>query len=122
MIQRQRVLIIDVNRRMVDRLQESFIQSGYEAEIALSSSVGLAIINERHMSVAILSAKMGSDEDWQIVKRLKKTDPRLPVVLFDAPEGKDLSKEAKRAGVERFLVRPVDVETVRQEAIKVMRN
>jgi hypothetical protein len=53
---------------------------------------------------------------------LKKSDPNLPVLLFDAPKIKGLSREARRAGVQRLLVAPVDVEMVRNEAIKVMRN
>jgi len=121
-ISRRRVLIIDEDRRTVDKLQELFIESGYEAEVALSPSVGLSIINERQMSVAIVNTKIGSEEDWEIVKSLKKTDPALPVLLFDAPKVKGLSKEARRAGVERLLVSPVNIEAVRNEAIKVMRN
>ena len=118
----QRVLIIDADRRTVDRLQEMFVRSGFEAEVALSPSVGLAIINERQMSVAVLSADLGCDGDWEVVKRLKKSDPDLPVVLFNAPKEKGLSDEARRAGVKRFLVTPVDVQTVHNEAIKAMRN
>jgi DNA-binding response OmpR family regulator len=122
MISRLRVLIIDVDRRTVDRLQELFIQSGYEAEVALSPSVGLSIVNERQMSVAIMSAESGSDENWRLVRRMKETDPNLPVVLFDAPKVKGLSREARRAGVQRCLTTPMDAEAVRNEAIKVMRN
>src|SRR3990172_11922895 len=98
LITRQRVLIIDEDRRTVDKLQEKFVQSGYEAEIALSGPVGLAIVGERYMSVAVLSAKVGHEEDWELVKNLKKSDPHLPVVLFNAPKVKGLSKEARRAG------------------------
>jgi DNA-binding NtrC family response regulator len=122
MVTRQRVLIVDEDRRTVDRLQELFIQSGYEAEVALSSSVGLSIVNERQMSVAVLSARKGADEDWQLVRSMKESDPNLPVVLFDAPKVKGLTREARRAGVQRCLSSPIDIETVRQEAIKVMRN
>ena len=122
MITRRRVLIIDEDRRTVDKLQETFVQSGYEAEIALSGPVGLAIISERYMSVAVLSAKVGHDEDWELVKSLKKSDPHLPVVLFNVPKIKGFSKEARRAGVSKFILSDLDAETVLHETIKVMRN
>ena len=122
MISRRRVLIIDEDRRTVDRLQEKFVQSGYEAEIALSGLVGLAIVAERYMSVAVLSAKVGHDEDWELVKSLKKSDPHLPVVLFNVPKIKGFSKEARRAGVSKFILSDLDAETVLHEAVKVMRN
>jgi DNA-binding NtrC family response regulator len=121
-ITRRRVLIIDEDRRTVDKLQEKFVQSGYEAEIALSGLVGLAIVAERYMSVAVLSAKVGHDLDWELVKSLKKSDPQLPVVLFNVPKIKGFSKEARRAGVSKFILSDLDAETVLHEAVKVMRN
>jgi DNA-binding NtrC family response regulator len=119
---RPRVLIIDVDRRTVDKLQEKFTQLGYEAEIALSGSVGLSIVAERRMSVAILSAKIGHSEDWELVRKLKTHDPKLPVVLFNAPNVKGLSKEARRAGCAKFLVLDSDSEKLLNETVKVMRN
>ncbi len=123
MITRPRVLIIDADRRTVDRLQEKFIELGCEAEIALSGSVGLSIVAERQMSVAVLSAEVGGHrEDWALVRKLKRHDPKLPVVLFNAPKVKGLSKEARRAGCSKFIVTDWDADRVLTEAVKVMRN
>ncbi len=122
MIDCQRVLIIDGNRRVVDKLQSVFVQSGYEAEIALSGSVGLSIIAERRMSAAVLSARIANDDEWSFVRSLKKFDPDLPVVLFDAPKVKGLSREARRAGVSRFLATPIDPDRILTETVKAMRN
>jgi DNA-binding response OmpR family regulator len=122
LITRRRVLIIDEDRRTVDRLQEQFVQSGYEAEIALSGPVGIAIVAERYMSVVILSAKIGHGEDWELVKSLKKSDPQVPVVMFNAPKVKGLSKEARRAGVAKFILSDLDPAIVLHETVKVMRN
>ena len=122
MIEGQRVLIIDGNRRTVDKLQEKFLRSGYEAEIALSASVGLSIVEERRMNVAVLSAKMGHEEDWQLVRRLKESDPRLRLVLFDGPSSKGFCREARRMGVTRFAASPCDPDTVFAEAVKAMGN
>lgn len=119
---RPRVLIIDEDRRTVDKLQEKFTQLGYEAEIALSASVGVSIVAERQMSVAILSAKIGHSEDWDLVRQLKNQDPHLPVVLFNAPNVKGLSKEARRAGCAKFLMLDFDSERLLDEAVKSMRN
>ena len=122
MVYRQRVLIIDEDRRTVDRLQEKFVELGCEAEIALSGEVGVTIAAERHMSVAILSAKIGQQQDWSLVRQLLASDPKLPVVLFNAPKVKGLSKEARRVGVRKFLCADADPLAVYEEVMKVMRN
>lgn len=117
---RPRVLIIDGDRRTVDKLQEEFVRSGYEAEIALSGNVGISIIEDRRMSVAVLSAELGHEADWALVKSLKESDPSLPLVLFNGPKVKGLSREARRAGVARFLAHPLDTEKVMTETAKVL--
>ena len=119
---RPRVLIIDEDRRTVDRLQEHFVQSGYEAEIALSGPVGLSIIEERRMDAAVLNAAMGHHEDWALVKSLKHFAPSLPLVLFNGPKVKGLSREAKRAGVSRFLIHPTDAQEIISETLKVLNS
>ena len=74
------------------------------------------------MSVAILSATMGHEADWELVRTLKSSDPGLPVILFNGPKVKGLSKEARRAGVAKFLASPMDLETLVSAARVVMRN
>jgi len=119
-IDRPRILIIDEDRRTVDELQEKFTRSGFEAEVALSSTVGLAIVEERRMTAAVLNARLGHMEDWALVRRLKEFDPSLPLVLFNAPKVKGMSREAKRAGVTKFLSHPAELDLVMAETIKAL--
>jgi len=42
--------------------------------------------------------------------------------MFNAPKVKGLSKEARRAGVSKFILSDLDPETVLHETVKVMRN
>ena len=122
MIDRPRVLIIDEDRRMVDQLQEYFNRSGYEAEVALSPTVGLSIIEERRMSLTGLNGEMGLEGDWALVRRLKQFDPAMPLVLFNGPKTKDIAREARRLGVSRVLAQPAQIETVMAEAMKVLKK
>ena len=109
---RPRVLIIESDRRTVDELQEWFERGGYEAEVALSASVGLGILAERRMDAAVVDATLEAKDKWSLLKSLKKTDPGLKVVVINGWQGKGVSKIARRAGAARFLVSPVDAEKV----------
>lgn len=122
MASRPRVLIIDEDRRTVDSLQEKFLQVGFEAEIALTGEVGVAIVSERYMSVALLSARLGQNAQWELVRKLKEYDPHLPVVLFNGEKVKGLSKEARRAGAAKFLLADTDTQSLLSETMKVARN
>lgn len=120
MIDRPRILIIDEDRRTVDELQERFTRSGFEAEVALSGTVGLSIVEERRMTAAVLSARLGHMEDWALVRRLREHDPRLPLVLFNAPKVKGMSREGRRAGVTKFISDPAEPDQVMAETLKAL--
>ena len=120
MLDRPRILIIDEDRRTVDELQEKFTRSGYEAEVALSASVGMSIIAERRMNAAVLNANLGHEANWALVRRLKESDPGLPLVLFNAPKVKGMSREAKRAGATKFLSHPIEPDEVMAETVKIL--
>ncbi len=117
---RYRVLIIDKNRRIVDQLQDHFERDGFEPEVALSGDVGLSIVSERRMNVAVLDANMGKEDDWNLLRDLKRKDPSLPVVLINGPKGG--SRVARRAGAERYVSSPLDPAKVISAVNKIARN
>jgi ActR/RegA family two-component response regulator len=120
-------LIIEPDRRTVDELQEHFERHGYEAEIALSVSVGLSILAERRMDVAIIDAHLkveaqAKEEEWALLRSLREADPDLPVVVINGRKGKGVGKVARRAGAARFLPSPVDAEAIMLALSDVLRN
>ena len=119
---RPRVLIIEPDRRTVDELQERFEHYGFEAEVALSATVGLNILSERRMDAAVIDAGMDTQEEWGLLKSLKEVDPELPVVMINGKKKQGISKVARRAGAARFLSSPVDPEKVILALSDVLRN
>ena len=109
---RDRVLIIEEDRRTVDQLQEHLEVMGYEAEVALSGRIGLAIVTERKMSAAVLDANVDGGEAWDILRAIKRKDPDLLVVLINGRARKGESRMARRAGATRFMRSPSDPEKV----------
>ncbi len=119
-ILRCRVLIIDGDRRTVDQLQDQFERDGFEPEVALSGDVGLSIVGERRMNAAVLDASMGKEDDWNLLRDLKRRDPSLPVVLINGPKGE--SAVARRAGAARYVSSPVDPAKVISAVCQIVRN
>lgn len=119
---RARVLIIEADRRTVDELQERFERHGFEAEVALTTAVGLSILSERRMDAAVLDAQMDAHEDWKVLKSIRAKDPKLPIVMINGAKLKGITKLARRAGASRFLPSPVDPEKVIGALSDVLRN
>jgi len=117
---RPRVLIIEEDRRTVDELQDRFERGGFEAEVALSGEVGLSIIAERKMNVAVVDAQREEARDWQLLKDLKESDPGLHVILINGIKGRGMWRVARRAGAARFLSSPVNPDKVVTAATQVV--
>lgn len=111
-MERSRVLIIDQDRRTVDQLQEKLEQLGMEAEIALTGDVGLTILREREMDAAVLDAKVGGFDGWDLLRAIKRRAPQLPVVFINGRARKGESRVARRAGASRFIRIPADPDRV----------
>lgn len=119
---RPRVLIIEADRRTVDELQERFERHGFEAEVALSLSVGLDILAERKMDAAVVDAELEAKDKWSLLRVLKEKAPTVPVVMINGWRTKGIIKTAKKAGAARFLMSPLDMEKVMDALQDVIRN
>lgn len=111
-MQRARVLIIQENRRTVGELNSKFEEQGYETEVALSGEIGLEIIGEREMDIAVVDHNVSGFEEWELLRQLKSMMPHLPVVLINGPRQRGISRVARQAGATRFMREPVNIERV----------
>jgi len=111
-MERQRVLIIEENRRTVGALHDILENNGFETEVALSGEMALNIVGEREMDAAVLDHRMSGFAEWELVRQLKRRAPRLPIVLINGPRVKGISRVARRAGATRFMRSPVNLDRV----------
>ena len=111
-MKRARVLIIQENRRTVGELNSNFEEQGYETEVALSGEIGLEILGEREMDVAVIDHNLSGFEEWELLKVLKDKLPHMPVVLINGPRERGISRVARQAGATRFMRAPVNIERV----------
>ena len=111
-MERQRVLIIEENRRTVGALHDKLESNGYEAEVALSGEMALFIVTEREMDAAVLDHRMSGFTEWELVRQIKRRAPALPIVLINGPRQKGVSRVARRAGASRFMRSPVNLDRV----------
>lgn len=80
----RRILVISQDRWLLDRLRDLLDSEGFEAEIALSGSVGATIAVERRVDLLLADEAV---DDFQNVRKIK--DPasstyRLPAIIIKA--------------------------------------
>jgi two-component system chemotaxis response regulator CheB len=100
-----RVLVVDdsvVMRRIVARTLERH-PSMARTEFAPNGAIALTRIAERRPDLVVLDLEMPVMDGFRALEALRRTDPRLPVVLFSS-----LDKRVATATIEALSLGPTD--------------
>lgn len=109
-----RILIVEDERQTVDTLRDVFEQYGYETEVALNRQVALAILQERKMDVAILSATAKDNADIGFLHEVRKLCADLLIIMVSDQKLKRMESSSVKAGASIFLTKPIDVSNILQ--------
>lgn len=109
-----RILIVEDERQTVDTLRDVFELYGYETEVALNRQVALAILQERKMDVAILSATAQDNADIGFLHEIRKLCAGLLIIMVSDQKLKRMESSSMKAGANFFLTKPIDVSNILQ--------
>ncbi|MDR3294615.1 MAG: response regulator [Clostridiales Family XIII bacterium] len=104
-----RVLAADHDPDIRKYFEDLALRMGILCDTAADGAGALALM-EGHGAYSICFAdwKMPGMDGVALTRRIKRLDPKLPVVLMlSAAEWGSIESEAKSAGVDRFLLRPL---------------
>jgi DNA-binding NtrC family response regulator len=116
-----RVLLIDDEEELVSALVERLSYRGIEADFALNGPEALRKIQEAPFDVIVLDLKLPGMGGTEVLKRIKKQKPHIPVLMITghgavAEEGQEKPEEAYD-----FLQKPMDIQELivkMQEAVR----
>ena len=105
-----RLLVIDdstVNNIILQNLLEDM---GYEVNTALNAEDALKIINEFSPDLILLDLMMPEVSGFDLLKRFRKAQISIPVVIISAFSDDEYKRKAKELGARDYLLKPVDKE------------
>jgi DNA-binding NtrC family response regulator len=105
----QRVLVVDDERLVRWSLGQRLSARGWDVTEAGSAAEA---IGAPPPDAAILDYKLPDGDGIDVLRRLRHTDPDLPVIMLTAHQDTELIVEAMKAGASDYLTKPFDVEEV----------
>lgn len=103
------VLLVDDEEELVNALAERLQIRGFNAEIALNGEQALQTVQDRPPDVMVLDLRMPGIDGLEVLRRIKKTHPRIQVVVLTG-HGSEKDREiALRLGAFDYLQKPVDI-------------
>jgi len=112
-----RVLIVDDDRDISLMLSALMKKEGLTSLTAHDGETALRMVPEARPDMLLVDVKMPGIDGMGVLKRVKETDPHLPVVLITAFAEISASVAAMRAGAFDYLAKPFD----HPEVVRVVR-
>jgi diguanylate cyclase (GGDEF)-like protein len=116
------ILVIDDNRRFLEKTEEILRDAGYRPVIARDPDEALDVLRESNPSVVLASSSLAGRKGIELARDIKANyDPQIPVVLIYGTDEGDQAERQRRSGdmeAESWLVRPLK----RTEVLAQVRN
>ncbi len=103
-----RILIIEDVRQTVDELRDHLELYGYETEVALTAPVGVSVVEQRQMDLAVVGENVHEISGLDILNKLRELAPELNIVLITAQKSKRYQASLLKSGAQGVLVQPLD--------------
>lgn len=114
-----RVLIIEKEREIADKVRDSLELAGHHVEIALSAEVGHAIIEQRHMDVAVFDSDQTLPETIDTIEEMREVRPELPIIVILPKEKRAKKHKVLKKITVGILEKPLDYSTLIKQIYKI---
>ncbi len=115
-----RVLVVDDDagaRRWVAKLLS---QEGYDVDVAADGAEGLKLVAERAPALIITDLSMPVMTGLELLKRVRATNPDLPLIMATAADNVASAVEAMRAGAHDYLTKPISFDALKMSVERTL--
>jgi DNA-binding response OmpR family regulator len=103
------VLVVEDDPDCAAVLSEALAMDGHEVMVALRADDALVQAGRRRPDVAIVDGHLGGDAGLELVRTLRRGRGDLPVLLATGMSEAEVAVDARAAGVDEILVKPIEL-------------
>jgi DNA-binding NtrC family response regulator len=105
---RARILIVDDDKNICSVLSLIMKKEGFTALVAHDGETALKVLRAEKPHALLLDVKMPGMGGIELLKRAKKLEPKLPIIMITAYAGINGAVEAMRCGAHNYLAKPFE--------------
>ncbi len=118
----EKILIIDDQLGIRLLLTEVFKKEGYITAQASNGVEALAMLEQDRPDLVLLDMKLPGMDGLEILRRIRKIDSDLKVIMMTAYGELDMIQEAKQLGALKHFTKPFDIDEMRLEVQAILRD
>ncbi len=112
LVMQRSLLIVDDDDEIRELLEFDLAQSGYKVDTARDGYEGLDKAVNNFYDLVLLDVMMPKMNGFDVCKNIRKTKPKLPVLLLTAKGTIDDKTQGFDCGADDYLVKPFDIQEV----------
>ncbi len=119
------ILVIDDEEDIHYSFERSFAPMGWKLSFASNGEEGLKLLARQAPDVVVMDIRMSGLDGLETLKRLRQSQPHLPVVMMTAHGTTQTAIEAMKYGAFDYLIKPFEVEQMQRviaAALKASRD
>ncbi len=101
-----KILILDDKKDYREGIEEYLSTQGFTVYKAAKPSEGLKILNKEHCDIVILDIRLPEMNGIQFLKKIKKNNPDIEVIMITGHGDMDSVIESLRSGATDFFTKP----------------
>jgi two-component system, OmpR family, response regulator len=101
-----RVLIVEDEARIASFLRKGLAANGFVAEVATDGTQALRLLRLRGFDLVVLDLGLPDMDGFQVLRELRQTDQRLPVVILTARDSVGDTVAGLEGGADDYLTKP----------------
>ena len=108
-----RVLILDDEPVVGERLKASLEKAGFAVDAFSTSGQALARLREAHYDILVTDLKMSGPDGMDVLRAAKEALPDIKPVVITGFATKDTAEAAMRSGAVAFIAKPFKMSELR---------
>lgn len=101
-----RVLVLDDEPVVGERLKVSLERTGFVVHAVSDSEQAIAALKEHHYDILVTDLKMSGPDGMEVLKAAREARPHIKPVVITGFATKDTADEAMRLGAAAFIAKP----------------
>jgi DNA-binding NtrC family response regulator len=106
-----RILVVDDDQRLLNLLEDTLASIGYTTTTVKSAGEGLFILTQKVYDLVITDIGMPEMDGFELLKKIRKDYPRLPVIFISGATRPDIIGKANPEG---FLAKPFRISNLEE--------
>ena len=105
-----RMLVVDDDAPVREVLSEYFVALGYVVDTAADGREALDALVRERPDVVLLDMRMPEMDGMDVLRRLRRVDPDVPVIMVTANDDVALARQTLAIGAFGYVAKPFDFE------------